>query len=85
MPNFRKKPVVIEAVQITDEWFDAPLPNSLHPIGLGWTLKKRTLEIDTLEGKMIGRVGDWIITGVEGERYPCKDSIFKKTYELVID
>lgn len=37
--------------------------------------------IKTLEGDMIASPGDWIITGIEGERYPCKDSIFKKTYE----
>ncbi len=43
---------------------------------------KRTV-IKTLEGNMVAKVGDWIITGVKGERYPCKDDIFKATYELV--
>ena len=37
--------------------------------------------IQTLEGEMRGKPGDWIITGVEGERYPCADSVFRKTYE----
>lgn len=37
--------------------------------------------IQTREGEMLGHPGDWIITGVEGERYPCADSIFRKTYE----
>ena len=37
--------------------------------------------VKTLEGDMIARPGDWIITGVEGEKYPCKDEIFQKTYE----
>ena len=37
--------------------------------------------IDTLEGGYIVCPGDWIITGVEGEKYPCKSDIFKKTYE----
>ncbi len=37
--------------------------------------------IETLEGEMTARVGDWIITGVKGERYPCKDDIFQMTYE----
>ena len=39
------------------------------------------VEIDTLEGKMIGGVGDWLITGVKGEQYPCRDDIFRATYE----
>ena len=39
--------------------------------------------IDTLEGGHIVCPGDWIITGVEGERYPCKPDIFEKTYETV--
>ena len=59
MPKFRKKPVVIEAVQLT-----------------------RQVEIKTLEGTMTGNVGDWLITGVNGEQYPCKPDIFEKTYEL---
>lgn len=36
--------------------------------------------INTLEGKMLASPGDWIITGVSGEQYPCKSDIFKKTY-----
>lgn len=36
--------------------------------------------IDTLEGKMLASPGDWIITGVNGEQYPCKPDIFEKTY-----
>lgn len=36
--------------------------------------------IDTLEGKMKASPGDWIITGVNGEKYPCKPDIFEKTY-----
>ena len=39
--------------------------------------------IDTLEGGHIVCPGDWVITGVAGERYPCKDSIFRETYEPV--
>jgi len=86
--KFRKKPVVIEAVQITDEWFDADHPNPLHPIGtperpLVIDPLRRVVHISTFEGIMIGNVGDWIITGIKGERYPCKPDIFKLTYELV--
>ena len=41
--------------------------------------------IDTLEGVMHASPGDWIITGVNGEKYPCKPDIFVKTYEAVPD
>lgn len=39
--------------------------------------------IHTLEGDMIAEIGDYIITGVNGEQYPCKPDIFAKTYEVV--
>lgn len=39
--------------------------------------------INTLEGDMIANPGDWIITGIKGERYPCKPDIFQRTYESV--
>ena len=39
--------------------------------------------IKTLEGDMLLEEGDWLITGVNGEQYPCKDEIFRKTYEPV--
>ena len=41
------------------------------------------LAIHTLEGTMQANAGDWIITGVQGEQYPCKPEIFEATYELV--
>ena len=41
------------------------------------------ITIDTLEGRMVASPGDWIITGVHGEKYPCKPDIFEKTYEPV--
>lgn len=43
------------------------------------------LSIETLEGTMLAQPGDWIITGVKGERYPCKPDIFAATYEPVDD
>jgi hypothetical protein len=47
-----------------------------------WTMRSHGW-IDTLEGGHIVCVGDWIITGVQGERYPCKPDIFEQTYEAV--
>lgn len=41
--------------------------------------------IETLEGTMKASAGDWIITGVDGEKYPVKPDIFKKTYEIIGD
>lgn len=44
---------------------------------------KKDLDIETLEGIMHAAPGDWIITGVNGEQYPCKPDIFEKTYQLL--
>lgn len=44
---------------------------------------KEEMDIPTLEGTMHASIGDWIITGVNGEQYPCKPDIFAKTYERV--
>ena len=79
--RFRKKPIVIEAVQITASMFDADHPNPEHVPGLIYDPLNRVVLIPTLEGTMAGNVGDWIITGVKGERYPCKPDIFEVTYE----
>ena len=43
----------------------------------------KEMDIETLEGTMHANAGDWIITGVHGEQYPCKPDIFEKTYEKV--
>ena len=83
MAKFRKKPVVIEAVQVTARTFDAPHPNPKHVIGVVYDPIFRRAYIDTLEGRMTADIGDWIITGVKGEKYPCKPDIFEATYELV--
>ena len=83
MRQYRKRPVVIEAVQITDRTFDDPHPNDEHVPGLIYDPIQRCVLINTLEGQMRGDVGDWIIKGVKGEFYPCKPDIFAATYDLV--
>lgn len=40
-------------------------------------------KVKTLEGEMQGNAGDWLIIGTEGEKYPCKDSVFKKKYRFL--
>lgn len=73
--KFRKKPVVIEATQFFQEAVPWPVGVCREP-GDG-----QPAYIDTLEGRHIVREGDWVITGVRGERYPCKPDIFAATYE----
>jgi hypothetical protein len=79
MAKYRKRPVVIDAVQFQP---GQALPDGVH---LGCTECGNTLafvpHIHTLEGTMTVAPGDWVITGVKGERYPCKPDIFDKTYE----
>lgn len=83
MNQFRKKPVVIEAVQITDKTFDDPHPNDSHISGVMYDQASRQATIKTLEGVMTAGIGDWIIRGLKGELYPCKDEIFRLTYDAV--
>lgn len=87
MTKYRKRPVVIEAVQwngtntlITETFMKgsgATIDFSQSKIGI--------IQIPTLEGVMSAQPGDWIIKGVNGEFYPCKPDIFIKTYEVVED
>lgn len=84
MAFYRKKPVVIEAWQFTDENKNR-LYHDLTSIGSGvypvFIDGKPALKISTLEGEMTASIGDYIIKGVNGEFYPCKPDIFEKTYE----
>lgn len=43
----------------------------------------KELVIQTLEGPLHASIGDWIVTGIKGETYPCKPDVFQKTYEPV--
>jgi len=84
MSKYRKKPVVIEAVQFdgTDRSVEWLLPQ-LKSGEIGRTTNK--LYIKTLEGIHTANVGDYIIKGVKGEFYPCKPDIFEQTYEEVVE
>jgi hypothetical protein len=80
MANYRKKPVVIEAIQLTVDNVD------LLVEFCGDKIKSHPLTgvvIETLEGDMLASQGDYIIKGIKGEFYPCKPDIFDATYELV--
>lgn len=92
--KYRKKPVVIEAMQ-----WDGRAHRPMFDFLTGTTnevmyASGRTFIIDhsagmggliirTLEGNMLARIGDYVIKGVQGEFYPCKPDIFEMTYEEV--
>ena len=98
MPRFRKKPVEVEAelfIQASCVW------PPIKPYQVPWwrrmlwfrlrlckhcgLMLSRHGWIETLEGGHIACPGDWIITGIKGEKYPCKPDIFYATYEPVKD
>lgn len=85
MRQYRKRPIEIEAMQIPslfeigarmkfEDWIGPNAP--VKWVGDGIT-------VETLEGVMTGKAGDFLIRGIEGELYPCKADIFFTTYELV--
>lgn len=97
--KYRKKQIAIEAVQFVDDdfgtknfnefpnWLEEAMRNEMIML---WKFNmnidsdvKKYFEIRTLEGVMRLDKGDWLIRGVKGELYPCKDEIFKMTYERV--
>lgn len=87
--RFRKKPVVIEAMQFNgiDDYMNIVewMRKSGHTSADDCRYSTPEMSIQTLEGTMSARPGDWIIKGVQGEFYPCKPDIFAATYELVED
>lgn len=74
-----KKPIPIAAIQWTGENIDEVSAF----MGENITQYNNTLTIKTLEGDMWATVGDYILRGINGEFYPCKGEIFKKTYDEV--
>ena len=83
--KYRKKPVVIEAVQLVEGCIDE-MAKFVAQYIMDWGYRERDdygATIKTLEGTMTVEHGDYIIKGVEGEFYPCKPGIFAKTYEEV--
>lgn len=91
--RYRKKPVEIEAFRLTDdaemiapEWFTRAVEDEKVCIDrslLDGHMHVYGCTIETLEGRMRARLGDYIIQGLRGELYPCKPDIFAKTYEKV--
>ena len=77
--KYRKKPVVIEALQFTDD----NKPECMIFLDGNWDNTLSYPNVKTLEGIMRVSVGDYLIKGVQGEFYPCKPGIFYQTYEEV--
>ena len=88
MSKFRKKPIVIEAIQFiggnasASEIQDWAREYEVHIV---WFFNHDALSIPTLEGSMSAVPNDWIIKGVRDEFYPCKPDIFEATYETIDD
>lgn len=88
MRKYRKKPVIVEAQKFVKDD-----PSTWHPKirrggyrrGCGWESPYPPFWVETLEGFHEVSDGDWIITGVKGEVYPCKPDVFVMTYEPVED
>lgn len=82
--RYRRKPVVIEAIQLRIGIIAEEVKSFCPAARIAWWGEPAFLvTIPTLEGDMQARDGDWIIKGVAGEFYPCKPGIFKETYEAV--
>jgi hypothetical protein len=99
--KFKKRPVVIEAFQMTKErrqdnsdwpnWLNLAWNKPWHEVGAvsseDWptSMGNDRLMIHTLEGKMTVEWNDFIIQGVNGELYSCKPDIFEKTYDELVE
>ena len=88
MKKYVKKPIEVEAIQITAENI-AKLRDFLatycdkDDCSIELSFRGITVTIETLEGDMKAHEGDYIIKGIKGELYPCRKDIFEETYEEV--
>ena len=78
--KYRKKPVVIEALELKD---NMSIQVQVAKWCSGKLAQDGKIYIETLEGTMTASIGDFIIKGVNGEFYSCKPDIFEMTYEKV--
>jgi hypothetical protein len=96
--KYRKKPVEVEAIQWTGknhrQMFDFLTSNSFKKetmtvdgdhFYIDHSKVEGGLIIKTLEGEHIASIGDYIIKGIQGEFYPCKEEIFNQTYEAILN
>lgn len=89
--KYRKKPVIIEAFEVDEllEMFEkkwSELPKYIvdaYDKGIINSITSKGFFVKTLEGTMAATTNDYLVRGVDGEFYPCKKDIFRKTYEIV--
>lgn len=83
---FKKSPIPVEAIQIEHNEVLARIARFCAPrVTKSFMSKENKLVvvIETLEGDHKATVGDWVIKGIKGECYPCREDIFNETYEEV--
>lgn len=85
---YKRKPVSVACFQLGYQdmplWFQGAIKdNFVNNIDAFLASANEVIKIKTLEGVMTAKKGDWIIRGVKGEIYPCKDEIFRETYDFV--
>ena len=91
--KYRKKPIVISAFHLPKvkttiifedwpEWIKKAIRQH-RDVGSLRPMIHNRWKVGTLEGSLVAKCGDWVIRGVKGEIYPCKDDIFRATYEEV--
>ena len=99
MNKYRKKPIVIEAIQLQNNYnsikkcveFMGQSVNEDLTIERNkfedycFIVNEKGMKIPTLEGEMTASINDYIIKGIKGEFYPCKPDIFEQTYEKIIE
>ena len=87
MAKYRKKPIEIEAIQLTNESIIEIIKWATDYISIKVDTDENDniigMVIPTLEGAMKASMNDYIIKGIQGEYYPCKPNIFEQTYELI--
>lgn len=83
MKRYVKKPIAIEAMQLTNESIQ-DVVDWIHGADTrAYWAGENNIVIETLEGDMLAREGDYVIRGIRGEFYSCKQDIFEETYEEV--
>jgi hypothetical protein len=81
--RYVKKPIAVEAMQLTNESIQNVVDWIHNTDTRAYWAGENNLVIETLEGDMLAREGDYVIRGVRGEFYPCAKDIFEETYEEV--
>lgn len=87
--KYRKKPIVIEAIQLTAENLEEIREfcgQAAQSIDMTYYFDKPVIRLHlmTLEGRTTAKEGDYIIKGIKGEVYPCNEEIFAETYDAVV-